>query len=377
MTTHIRLLSLGLGVVRLLWAAGLGVAVSASAQTVTLVGSNALWNYMDAGANTDSTWTAPGFDDGAWLVGRAEGGVGHGIGSTAMSPIRKTYDLRHCFALTNPGQFRNLALRLIHNGGAIVYVNGVEVCRSLRPPGPMSYPDLATGAVTPNAVRRASLNPDLLSNGTNVVAVEMHQGAAIGEGLSFELELVGEYAETPAEPSVLVAGYLRREVYSNVVGATLAELFKEPRYPDHPDLTGLLNMFEAPSEFADNYGQRLSGFLLPPVTGDYVFYIASDDQGALFLSPDFEPAHKVQIAFESAWSMPRQWTGLGGGRTNSANISAPIHLESGHAYYIEGVMKENGGGDNFAVAWQLPGESPPENGSAPIPGLYQIGRAHV
>jgi len=52
------------------------------------------------------------------------------------------------------------------------------------------------------------------------------------------------------------------------------------------------------------------------------------------------------------------------------HISEPIHLEVHRLYYIEALMKEGVGDDGLAVAWQLPGDPPPKNLSAPIPGTY-------
>ncbi len=173
----------------------------------------------------------------------------------------------------------------------------------------------------------------------------------------------------PPEPSLLL-GYLRWEVYTNVPGMVLSDLTTHPSFPDHPAFSSLLSQFETPVHIDDNFGARISGFVLPPVTGDYVFYISSDDQGALFLSSDENPANKVQIAWEPAWSDVRQWVGTVSGRTNNENISQPIPLEAGRRYYIEALHKEAGGGDHLGVAWQMPGELPPEVGAPPIPGAY-------
>ncbi|MCX6904985.1 MAG: hypothetical protein NTW03_16200, partial [Verrucomicrobia bacterium] len=173
----------------------------------------------------------------------------------------------------------------------------------------------------------------------------------------------------PAVTPPLVTGYLRREVYTNITGPSLSDLLGNAKFPDHPDLVGLVTSFEAPFDFDDNYGQRLIGFLLPSSTGEHVFYLSSDDQSLLFLSPDEDPAQKVQIAREDTWSPPRSWTNFGT-RTNDANISAPIWLEAGRKYYVEAVMKENMGGDSLGVAWQVPGGLPPANGDPPIAGCH-------
>ncbi len=170
-------------------------------------------------------------------------------------------------------------------------------------------------------------------------------------------------------PPRMVAGYLRRQVYLNIPGMTLADLTSSPKFPNQPDLVDLNTPFETPSNVYDNYGVRLTGFVLPPVTGEYVFYLASDDQGALFLSTDENPANTVPIALEPTWSGPRSWIDSPS-RPEPSNISAPIRLEAGRKYYVEALMKEGGGGDNLAVTWQKPGDPVPVNGDPPIPGEY-------
>jgi hypothetical protein len=102
---------------------------------------------------------------------------------------------------------------------------------------------------------------------------------------------------------------LLREVYDGVSDVTLASLLSLPSFPDHPTSSGLLsNGFEAPTNVADYYGQRLRGYVIPPTSGNYVFWIASDDNSALYLSTDEQPANKVQIASVNSWTPPRNWS---------------------------------------------------------------------
>ena len=141
---------------------------------------------------------------------------------------------------------------------------------------------------------------------------------------------------------------LLQEVYSNIGGMQVSDLINHPSFPSQPSSEAILNDFEAPTNVADNYGQRVRGFVLPPQTGDYVFWLASDDGGALFLSTDESPANKVEIATVPGWTTPRQWNRY------REQESKPIRLESGRRYYVEALMKEQGGGDNLAVRWRLP-----------------------
>jgi len=106
------------------------------------------------------------------------------------------------------------------------------------------------------------------------------------------------------------------------------------------------SILEGPTNNADNYGQRIKGWLVAPETGLYTFWIASDDEGQLYLSPDEDPANKVQIANVPGWSSSREWT-----KFPADQQSAQISLIAGRAYYMEALMKEGSGGDNLALAW--------------------------
>jgi uncharacterized delta-60 repeat protein len=184
--------------------------------------------------------------------------------------------------------------------------------------------------------------------------------------MAWPLASVSPGADIPG----LLPGGVWREVYLNIPGVEIKDLTNAASFPDHPDTVEVITAMETPMQSDELFGARVRGYLLPPVSGNYVFYLASDDQGALYLSPNASPAYKKQIAFEPTWSAPRAWTGLVAGRTNAANVSQPVFLQAGRPYYVEGLHKEGGGGDHLGVAWQLPGAPVPENGSDPIGGEF-------
>jgi len=115
-----------------------------------------------------------------------------------------------------------------------------------------------------------------------------------------------------------------------------------------PTKLGFSSYFETPSRIGDNYAIRMRAYLIPPESGDYTFWVAADDFATLRLSSDDDPANAVEIAAQNSWVPPRVWD-----RYDSQQ-SAPVTLEAGKAYFIEALMKENGGNDNLAVGWQLP-----------------------
>ncbi|MEW5956352.1 MAG: PKD domain-containing protein [Chloroflexota bacterium] len=146
-------------------------------------------------------------------------------------------------------------------------------------------------------------------------------------------------------------GQIRRKWWTALAGEAVADLTGQADFPDRPSGSDDLTRFEAPTDWADDYGTQVYGYLHPPLNGDYRFWIAGDDESQLWLSSDENPAHKVQIASVPGWTNPQEWDKY------SSQASGLINLEAGRRYYLEARHKEGGGGDNLAVAWQIPGES--------------------
>lgn len=116
-----------------------------------------------------------------------------------------------------------------------------------------------------------------------------------------------------------------------------------------PDYTAYLTSFTAAQDVAENYSRRLTGQIVAPATGTYVFWIASDDASRLYLSTTSSATNKVQIANLSGWTDFQNWD------ANASQKSANITLTAGQSYYMEAQHQEGGGGDHVSVAWQGPG----------------------
>ncbi len=85
------------------------------------------------------------------------------------------------------------------------------------------------------------------------------------------------------------------------------------------------------------------------MTGNYQFWIASDDGGELWLSTSDIQANKTRIAYTTNATGVKNWT------NNASQASAIITLAAGQRCYIEALHKEGGGDDYMQVAWQGPG----------------------
>jgi YVTN family beta-propeller protein len=152
-------------------------------------------------------------------------------------------------------------------------------------------------------------------------------------------------------------GTILREWWTGISGGVVSDLTNNPNYPNNPTGSNQLTSFEAPANWAENYGTRVRGYVHPTVTGQYRFWLATDDYGELRLSTNDSPANAVVIANVPGWTNSREWTKY------PQQQSTLITLQAGQKYYIEALQKEAGGGDNLAVAWQPPGGT-----QAVIPG---------
>ena len=146
-------------------------------------------------------------------------------------------------------------------------------------------------------------------------------------------------------------GNILLERWDGIPGTTIVSLTGNANYPENPTSTALLTSLEIPNENGDYYGVRIRGYICVPTTGNYTFWIASDDYGDLYLSTDDNPANMSRIAYHTGWTNSRQWNKY------PEQKSSPIYLVSGQQYYVEVLMKEHLVGDNLAIGWAKPGES--------------------
>ncbi len=160
-------------------------------------------------------------------------------------------------------------------------------------------------------------------------------------------------------------GALTMEIYRDIPGRTLLDLTMSEKYPERPDATETIPSWEIPGNIGENYGLRLSGYVSPPVTGSYLFYLCTDDDSQLYVSSDDSPANQELVAYVEGAYRPREWETI-----KPESISRPLRLTAGTRYWVEMVYKQGSGRENLAVAWRLQGMSSPRNGDPPIPGDF-------
>lgn len=182
----------------------------ASPTTNILVAAGGMWRYLDNGSDQGTNWSMPDFDDRQWKTGRAKLGYGDGDEATVLSYGSSssskyvTYYFRTSFHVEAPNVFTALKLRMWRDDGAILFLNGQEAFRINMPASGVGYRTYALSA-DDYAWATADLPVSLLRSGTNVLAVEVHQGSANSSDMGLNLELQAIMApETNARPFVSI-----------------------------------------------------------------------------------------------------------------------------------------------------------------------------
>ncbi|MEM9080561.1 MAG: DUF1800 family protein [Verrucomicrobiota bacterium] len=156
---------------------------------------------------------------------------------------------------------------------------------------------------------------------------------------------------TVSDPLTANTGQLLREVWTGIAGNRISHLTSSPKFQNTPDLSNALKSFDSPANWSDNYGQRLSGYLSVPASGDYELLIASDDESQLWLNPNGDDFTKLELIA----ALDRHSGRYRYDRWPEKQISRPLALQAGKRYAIEVLHKEGGGNDYLSVAYRPAG----------------------
>lgn len=182
------------------------------------------------------------------------------------------------------------------------------------------------------------------------------------------LALLAGLASTQAA-EVRTPCFLKMSVYEDIPGILATDVEADPSYPNNPSQVHYITSMDTrevfPTNTLDNYGARIEGWITPQESGDYEFFLRSDDGGELWLSPDDSESNLRLICEELDCCDPFMEPDTGDLAT-----SLPVKLEAGESYYIMLLYKEGGGGDFAQAAWRKVGDTTPAGMLTPISGSY-------
>jgi len=167
-----------------------------------------------------------------------------------------------------------------------------------------------------------------------------------------------------------VRGFFTRSVWTGLTGSGVAIIRNYSTNQLHPahaihQVSSLEFVQTDPNE--DQFGQYIRGWIIPPVSGMYTFWIASDDSSELWLSTNHQKTTKSLVASVTGWTGFREWSKYASQQT------LPRLLVKGKSYYMEIYQRESGGGDHLSVAWSRPDAPPNSKEIISVPHLSSTG----
>ncbi|MEO8353633.1 MAG: lamin tail domain-containing protein, partial [Chthoniobacteraceae bacterium] len=186
---------------------------TSSTQNESLIATGATWKYKDDGSNQGTAWRQAGFNDASWAAGPAELGYGDGDevttvafvdvnpGTAGVQKNATTY-FRRTFTVNNVSGITSLNISLEYDDQAIVYINGNPVVNTGLPVNPAYNAYSGSAAPDENAYFTFARDAGSLVNGTNTIAVEVHQTSNSSSDISFDLSLTAVRSST-ATPLIL------------------------------------------------------------------------------------------------------------------------------------------------------------------------------
>ncbi len=193
-----------------------------------------------------------------------------------------------------------------------------------------------------------------------------------GNGGTLTLDL-----SDPTTPDL--RGGATREVWLNAGGSGNVNNFKtgilnwpnanspaSPAAADPSSGVELTNGLQAPTNYGDQYGQRLRGFIVAPEKGDYTFYIAGRHECEFWMSglPGSTSINDLSLVLRQTNQQivtSEDWDYYAThGITPDDQKSAPINLDAGERYYFEVLHRHNGQEDHLAVGWTKPSDAASE-----------------
>ena len=208
------------------------------------------WKYLDTGEDPGRSWIDASFDDSTWASGVAELGYGDSqatvvsYGSDASNKHITTW-FRRRFSATDVSEVSRLKLSVKRDDGVRVFLNGSEIARDNLTLGTVSSETEAWNDISSTyegILIQFAVDPELLVEGENIIAAEVHQEDATSSDLSFDLELSGSRNLGEATPIWSVAPVGANVSLDGEFSASLPGTYTVTAVSDGVEATALISV---------------------------------------------------------------------------------------------------------------------------------------
>jgi len=149
------------------------------------------WSYLLPTSEPDPGWRNTGFNASAWSIGNSGFGYGDSDDNTVIATTLSVY-IRKEFTISDKSAIEEMALSMDFDDGFIAYINGVEVARAFISGDPPVFDQSSDGlheallyqGFPPESFNIDQSVIDILIEGTNVIAIQVHNQSLSSSDLS-------------------------------------------------------------------------------------------------------------------------------------------------------------------------------------------------
>ncbi|MGL4631083.1 MAG: PA14 domain-containing protein, partial [Leadbetterella sp.] len=283
-------------------------------------------------------------------------------------------NLQRTFTANSTGSVE-LSIRQLNNsgtngGGNDLALDDVYIYEDTPITYQWTYPDgTTTNTLSPSITNAQSGNSGVytLRATKNGITVITTVSVSVGNNLAICSSQAPTFTLTPNNPACFGAtgsitvnntqngnggtGNASYQIYSGILGNSIASLTGSPGYPNSASFLQI-DKTEGLRNFDENYGSRISGYIVPQQSGTYRFWIASNDNGEFRISTNSSSGGLPSAATASVSS----FTNYNEWNKETSQRSASITLVAGQLYYFEALQKEVVNNDHLQIGWTKPGD---------------------
>lgn len=341
-------------------------------QTIHLRRLNDVWSFEQSNTDLSTAWRDPGYDDSAWPSGAGllyfENDDLPGPKNTPLTLGAPTYYFRSAFQFNGDIATTVLNLETVIDDGFVIYLNGESIFR-IGVDDPYNHNSNATRTVGDADFEGPFVIPiENLVEGTNVIAVEVHQAAIDSSDVVFGLSLEATVT-TPATPTPAFENALKL-----IGGLRVTELMFHPADGNQHEYIELRNTGTEPIDLAGVRFTEGIEFVFParmlapgeyvlvvsnleafelkygtglPVAGVYTGLLSNGGEQIVLRLPDPYEVNILKFKYDDSWYP------LSDGRGHSLEItdfSAPISTWNSPAAWRSGTLQGSPGNADFLTA---------------------------
>lgn len=168
------------------------------------------WRYWSSSTNPGVTWNMVGFNDVAWSIGSGHMGFGDGDEQTILSSGLISYYFRKKVSVADVNQLEDIYMHIVHDEGAVIYINGQEVARSeMMPLGAISHTTAARQIINgdiENSFFTYKIDKNYFVTGENTIAISVRNRTASETDISFDCYITDDFLYDQDGPYVFYEG---------------------------------------------------------------------------------------------------------------------------------------------------------------------------